>query len=292
MPRPELHLNLSIPQLADEAAELDADGVGLMRAEFLALQSGKHPSLLLEEGGEDGYVHFFQDGLEQVARAFYPRPVAFRATDLKTNEYRALEGGDRFEPDEENPMLGRRGCFRYLVQPEVFALELRAIREIRSGGYDNVRLLLPFVRTLDELRELSPAIEGSGIRADDSFELWLMAETPATALLAQRFARQVDGISIGSNDLVQLVLGVDRDSSELAKRYNADEPAVAEAIRLIIEGAHAAGKPVSICGDQPSRQPDLVRTLVDLGIDAISVVPQAFEDTKTLLDELTGERVA
>jgi pyruvate,water dikinase len=278
--RPELLLNLSVPALAQRAAALPAAGVGLMRAEFLALGAGRHPQAILESDGEDAYVALFQDGIEQVAAAFHPRPVTYRACDLKSNEYRGLEGGEQHEPVEANPMIGARGAYRYLVRPREFELELRAVSQARTAGHDNVRLMLPFVRTVAELRELAEVVRPTGV------ELWAMAEVPATALLPRAFAREVDGISIGSNDLVALVLGVDRDSPELALRYGSDDPAVTEALRRIIEGAHAEGRPVCICGDQPSTDAALVRTLVELGIDAISVIADAFDATAALLDDL------
>lgn len=288
MRRPELLLNVSIPQLAARAAALPAAGVGLLRAEFIALGDGRHPRLLLEEGGEDAYVRFFRDGIAEVARAFHPRPVTYRACDLKSNEYRGLLGGERFEPEEANPMIGARGVYRYVAHPREFALELRALREVHASGLGNVRLMLPFVRTVDEIREVREAVREAGLLGLPGFELWAMAEVPATALLARAFAREVDGLSIGSNDLVQLVLGVDRDSPELNRRYGAGDPAVREAIRLIVEGAHAEGRPVCICGDRPSSDPDFVRDLVELGIDAISVVADAYEQTARVLDEVCG----
>jgi pyruvate,water dikinase len=280
-------VNLSLPHRAAAASELPADGVGLMRAEFLALSAGKHPSALLEEGGEEIFVAFFRDALETVGRAFHPRPVTFRASDLKTNEYRDLEGGDRFEPQEANPMIGRRGVYRYLLRPEEFALELRALREVREAGLDNVRLMLPFVRTVEELREVRAAVDAAFGGASGP-EVWAMAEVPSVALLPEVFAAEVDGVSIGSNDLVQLVLAVDRDSPELGARYGPTDPAVLEAMRRIVDGAHAQGRPVSICGDAPARDPELVRALVEMRIDAISVVPDAFEETAALLDRLAA----
>jgi pyruvate,water dikinase len=286
--RPEILLNLSIPELAPKAAELAAAGVGLMRAEFLALGIGRHPLALLEEHGEEAFVGVFRDGLETVARAFHPRPVTYRALDLKSNEYRSLEGGERFEPVESNPMIGRRGAYRYTVSPDEFALELRAVGEVLDRGLDNVHLMVPFVRTVDELREVKAQVERSGLFARAGFELWAMAEVPATALLPERFAAEVSGLSIGSNDLTQLVLGADRDSAELGERYLATDEAVLVAIARIVEGAHAAGVPVCICGDAPSQDAGLVRSLVELGIDQISVVPSAFEETVAAVDAALG----
>ena len=280
-------LNLSMPSLAARAASLDADGVGLMRAEFLALAAGTHPLTLLEEGGAGAYVSLFRDGLREVAASFYPRPVTFRSSDLKTNEYRGLRGGERFESEEANPMLGRRGVFRYLRQPEVFELELTAIAEVRAEGLDNVRLMVPFVRTVEELRAVRGLVAGHlGLTGPTGPEFWAMAEVPAWAFLAAEFSAEVDGVSIGSNDLAQLVLGVDRDSSELGRAYAPEDPAVIGAIRAIIAGAHSVGRPVSICGDQPSRSPALVATLLDAGIDSLSVTPGAFETVRAQLDRV------
>jgi len=261
--KPNVYLNLSVPELAEQAAALPAAGVGLMRAEFLALALGTHPLALLARGGEQAFRDVFAGGLRTVAQAFHPRPVTYRTLDLKSNEYRGLEGGERFEPVEANPMLGRRGAFRYRLRPDEVLLELTTVASVIDRGLDNIRVMIPFVRTLQELREVKEIVTEAGLFDRPGFQLWLMAEVPSTVLLAQRFAAEVDGVSIGSNDLVQLVLGVDRDSGELASSYSADDEAVITAIARIIEGAHAAGVPVSICGDAPSRNPQLVRTLVE-----------------------------
>jgi pyruvate,water dikinase len=279
-------LNISVPQLAAQAAAMPADGVGLMRAEFLALHAGRHPRRILAEGGADAYVQLFRDGIQAVAAAFHPRPVTYRTSDLKSNEYRGLAGGEEFEPQEANPMIGARGVYRYITHPDEFALELAALRQVRAEGFDNVRVMLPFVRTLGELTEVKALIASSGL-LDDGIELWAMAEVPSIALLAQDVAAECDGLSIGSNDLVALVLGVDRDSPDLNARYRSNDPAVLEALRRIIEGAHAEQRPVSICGDHPSSERELVQALLQMGIDCISVVPQAFAQTSALLDELT-----
>ena len=292
MRRPELLLNLSVPQFAAQAAQLPAAGVGLLRAEFLALGLGKHPLALLEEQGEEAFVTVFREGLETVARAFHPRPVTYRTLDLKSNEYRSLEGGERFEPVESNPMIGRRGAFRYIISPDELRLELRAVAAVLDGGLDNVHLMVPFVRTVDELRQVKAFVEQAGLFERPGFELWAMAEVPATALLPERFAAEVSGISIGSNDLTQLVLGADRDSAELGARYRATDEAVLTAIARIVEGAHAVGVPVCICGDAPSQEAGLIRRLVELGIDQISVVPSAFDESVAAVDEAVGAGAA
>ena len=292
MREPEILLNVSAPELAIAAAQLPAAGVGLLRAEFLALSSGRHPGAVLAEGGADAYVSFFKAGIRAVAEAFYPRPVTYRSLDLKSNEYRNLLGGDEFEPVEANPMLGRRGVFRYLRRPDEFRLELQALVELRSEGLDNVKLMIPFVRTVEELAEAKGIVDESGLLAQPGFELWAMAEVPSTALVPELFAAHVAGLSIGSNDLVQLVLGVDRDAADMQDGYDVMDPGVLEAISRIIDGGHARGAAVSICGDQPSHRPELVRELVAMGIDAISVPPSAFEATRAVLEEMSAERTA
>jgi phosphoenolpyruvate synthase/pyruvate phosphate dikinase len=287
--RPELYLNVSVPDRAAAAAALPSAGVGLMRAEFLALGVGTHPMALLAAGGEEAFLEFFTSGLRTVAEAFHPRPVTYRLLDLKSNEYRGLAGGEEHEPEEANPMIGLRGAARYLERPEELALELRAVTRVLDLGFDNVRVMVPFVRTLDELAAVKALVAESGL-LDRGVPLWIMAEVPSNVLLARRFAAEADGVSIGSNDLAQLVLGVDRDSSRLAGRYSPVEESVLDAIRRVIEGAHEAGIPVSVCGDAPSREPELVRAMVDMGIDAISVVPAAFDETRQALDLLAGRR--
>jgi len=287
--RPELYLNLSVPDLAARAAALPAAGVGLMRAEFLALGVGAHPMALLAQGGEQAFVDVFAGGLETVAGAFHPRPVTYRLLDLKSNEYRDLPGGAELEDLEANPMIGLRGAARYLERPEELALELRAVRRVVDAGADNVRLMVPFVRTVDELVAVRALIAESGL-LDRGVPLWIMAEVPSNVFLARRFAAEADGVSIGSNDLTQLVLGVDRDCARLADRYSPLDPSVLAAIGRVIEGAHEAGVPVSVCGDAPSREPELVRALVELGIDAISVVPSAFEETRSAIDAAAAAR--
>ncbi len=191
--RPRLLVNLSFPELAEQAARLPADGVGLMRSEFVCLQVGRHPMSILREGGEQGFIDFLRQAMETVARAFAPRPVTYRASDLKSNEYRDLLGGEEFEPVEANPMLGRRGVFRYLHDPAAFALELRAIAQARREGASNLRLMLPFVRTVEELQQARAMVEQEGCYDQPGFELWAMAEVPATALTPEAFAAEVDG---------------------------------------------------------------------------------------------------
>ncbi len=287
--RPALYLNVSVPDLAEQAATLPAAGVGLMRAEFLALGVGHHPMALLASGGEEAFINVFAGGLEKVARAFHPRPVTYRMLDLKTNEYRGLAGGEEHEPLEANPMIGMRGAARYVSRPEELALELRAVTRVVDAGYDNVRLMVPFVRTLGELAAVKALVADSGL-LERGIAFWIMAEVPSNVLLARRFAAAADGVSIGTNDLAQLMLGVDRDCAGLADRYSVVDESVLDAIGRVIEGAHQEGVPVSVCGDAPSREPRLVRAMVNMGIDAISVVPSAFEETRAALDVVMEAR--
>jgi pyruvate,water dikinase len=272
-------LNLSVPQRAARFAALPCDGVGLMRAEFLALSLGTHPRKLIEDGGGAHFVDFFADNLAQVAQAFFPRPVVYRTLDLKSNEYIGLEGGNRYETQEENPMLGFRGCSRYLADPESFRLELSAVKKVIDGGLGNVKIMLPFVRFPRELEQCRQWVEAAGLFAHPGFELWMMAELPANILLAEAFLPYVSGVSIGSNDLTQLILGIDRDSHKLAEQFDVRDPAVLAGIERIIRACRERAVPVSICGDAPSRHPELIRKLIGFGLNSISVSADAFETT-------------
>ena len=285
---PKLYMNLGVPDKIDEYKHLPFDGIGLMRIEFIIAGLGMHPRAMIEAGESQKYIDALAAGIEKVAAAVKPKPVVVRFSDFKTNEYRSLKGGDKFEPQEANPMLGWRGVSRF-VSPdfeEAFKLECRAMRKVRESC-KNVWAMLPFVRTtwevgkcLDIMRE-----EGLDNHADDTFKVWIMAEVPSVAFLADKFAELCDGISIGSNDLTQLVLGVDRDSELLGKMGYFDErdPAVKLAIKQIVEKAHLKGCKVSICGQAPSEYPEFVRFLEEIGIDSISVNPDAVEKVRTLL---------
>ena len=211
-----------------------------------------------------------------------------RFSDFKTNEYRRLKGGEEYEPEERNPMLGWRGVSRYIhpAYEKAFRLEVQAVLKAREErGLKNVWVMLPFVRTTWEVERVLEIMEEEGLRRTRDFKVWIMAEVPSVALLIDEFAKLVDGVSIGSNDLTQLVLGVDRDSDMLARAGYFDErdPAVLKAIEMIIEGAHRQGKTVSICGQAPSNYPELVEFLVEKGIDSISVNPDAVVATRRLV---------
>jgi len=288
--RTKVYVNLAEPELAEVVARRNVDGVGLLRAEFIIAEHiGVHPRLCLEEGKGEWFIERLADGLRQFARAFYPRPVVYRTTDFKTNEYRNLKGGDRYEPHEENPMIGYRGACRYIREPEVFQLELEAIKRVRRD-YNNLWVMIPFVRTPEELAAVKALMEKAGLQRSRDFKLWMMAEVPANVLILDKFLDVgIDGISIGSNDLTQLVLGVDRDSAMLAQEFDERNEAVMEALRVLVQGALRRGVTVSICGQAPSDFPELTRKLVEWGITSVSINPDVIDQTRELIAQVEAE---
>jgi pyruvate, water dikinase len=275
-------LNLSEPSRAAEAAALPAAGVGLVRAELMLLEAleGRHPALLVEEGGGDELVGRMAEAIEAFARAFAPRPVTYRSYDFRSNEFRGLEGGERFEPVEANPMIGYRGALRYVADPALVRLELAALRRVWDGGARNIHLMIPFVRTPAELAGCRDLAREAGLLGRPGFELWVMAEVPSILFHLPRYAEMgVHGISIGSNDLTQLMLGADRDSELLAETFDERDPAVTAAVAQLIRDARRLGLATSICGQAPSVHPEYAELLVRAGIDAISVTPDALEAT-------------
>ncbi len=297
--RTKLMLILADPDQAFSHARLPVAGVGLVRQEFvIANHIGVHPLACVEPGrldarereqldaivresGSAGPVEFFVDrlaeGLATIAAAFWPRPIIVRLGDFKSNEYAGLLGGNHFEPREDNPMIGLRGASRY-VHPSfapAFELECRALRRVRFDmGLRNLELMVPFCRTPDEGRAVIAALERCGLPRAET-RLWVMCEIPANVFAVDRFAEVFDGFSIGSNDLTQLVLGVDRDSAELSHLFSERDEAVMRAIRAAVEGAHAGGRPIGLCGQAPSDDPEFAAFLVGLGIDSVSVNPDA-----------------
>jgi len=270
-------VNVGVPEKAEEYARLPVSGVGLLRIEFIfTAHVREHPLKLLREGKKEELIRRLTDGLAQVCQAFYPRPVIIRTSDFKTNEYRGMPGGEEFEPVEENPMIGWRGCSRYIapVYQPAFRAELEAIHRVRTDrNLRNAQIMLPFVRNTWELEQIADMMKEAGLRRSRDFRLYLMAEVPSTVLLAREFSHHCDGFSIGSNDLTQLVLGADRDSETLGRMGYFDErdPAVQRAVEMLIEGAHAEGRTVGICGQGPSVYPEFAEFLVRKGIDSISL---------------------
>jgi pyruvate,water dikinase len=277
-----LYVNLGEPDRAEAVAQLDVDGVGLLRAEFMLLEALQkvHPRALIAAGRGEEITAHMADKLRIFARAFAPRPVVYRGIDFRSNEFRGLEGGDAFEPVEENPMIGYRGCYRYIKEPELFGLELRALAEVRRD-FPNVHLMIPFVRTAWELRECKRLIDASPLGSDRTLELWVMAEVPSVVYWLPEYVKMgVSGISIGSNDLTQLMLGVDRDSAAVAPLFDERDPAVLHAIKALIKLSHRLGITCSICGQAPSVHADYAERLVRWGIDSISVNPDVIDRTR------------
>lgn len=304
-------VNVANPFDAWRAAMLPVDGVGLLRLEFLVgSHIGIHPRALLDPrqvsasarthiesvirpygDGASYFVDRLGTGIGQVAAAFWPRPVIVRMSDFKTNEYRGLIGGDAFEQVEANPMIGWRGASRY-VDPdfrEAFRLECLAIAHVRNTmGLDNVRIMIPFCRTLGEAdRVLETLAEFGLVRGENGLQIYVMVEIPANAVLAEQFAERFDGFSIGSNDLTQLTLGIDRDGDRIQSSFDEADPAVKALIAQAIAGGHAKGIPVGICGQAPSDNPDFAAWLVEQGIDSISLTPDSVLRTRKRLAKLT-----
>jgi pyruvate, water dikinase len=279
-------VNLSEPSQVERAAALEVDGVGLLRAELMVLEAlgGDHPRTLLAEGRGEDFVAAMAGGLEKFAGAFAPRPVTYRTIDFRTNEFRGLRGGEEFEPQESNPMIGYRGALRYTREPEVFALELAALRRVWEEGHRNLHVMLPFVRTTRELARCRELIADSGLLAQPGFELWVMAEVPSVLFnLADYAELGIAGISIGSNDLTQLLLGADRDNEVLAETFDERDPAVVAYLRQLIPRAHELGLRTSICGQAPSVHPEYAELLVRAGIDCVSVNMDVVDRTLALI---------
>ncbi|MEM2419966.1 MAG: phosphoenolpyruvate synthase [Candidatus Bathyarchaeia archaeon] len=285
----KIYMNLGVPEKIEEYKHLPFEGIGLMRIEFiLASYIGEHPLYLIEIGQGQKFVNKLAEGIATVARAIQPRPVVVRFSDFKTNEYRELKGGEKYEIFEANPMLGWRGCSRYISPwyEKAFRLECQAIRKCREEwGLKNVWVMLPVVRTLWEARKVLEIMREEGLERSKDFKVWFMAETPSIVILADEFSKLCDGFSIGSNDLTQGILMIDRDSERLGQMGYFDErdPAVKRIIAHLIRVAHENGCTVSICGEAPSNLPDFTEFLVRAGIDSISVNPDAVIATKQLV---------
>lgn len=289
----KVYVNLADPDEAAKVAALNCDGVGLLRAEFILANIGEHPRHFLEKGRRSEFINKLAEGIEKVASAFYPRNVVYRATDFKTNEYRGLKGGEKYEDMEDNPLIGFRGALRYTADTEVFQMELESLLKVRNKkGFKNVHLMIPFVRTVEELTEVKKIVASTGLRRSGNFHLWMMVEIPSNVLLLPDFvAVGIDGISIGSNDLAMLTLGADRDNSKTSK-YTEENPAVQKLIEDAVKQARKLGITSSICGEAPSTYPHMVKNLVKWGITSVSINPDKIEAVRKIISESEKELVS
>ncbi len=277
-----LYVNLAMADRAESVAALPVDGVGLLRAEFLVTEAlgGEHPRRLIAEGRSAELVDRMAASVGRIGRAFAPRPVVYRTIDFRTNEFRKLAGGDEFEPEEANPMIGYRGCFRYVREPDLFALECEMLARVRDES-PNVHLMIPFVRTRWELEACLELVDRSRLGDQRGLHRWVMAEVPSILYRIPEYAALgIDGLSIGSNDLTQLMLGVDRDSEICAELFDESDAAVLGAVDAIISAARAAGITSSLCGQAPSRTPGFAEHLVRAGITSVSVNVDAVDTVR------------
>ena len=305
----KIMMNVGNPDRAFDFQSLPNAGVGLARLEFIINRMiGVHPKALLDYlslpkdieesisrriAGYDNpkafYIEKLVEGIASIAGAFYPEKVIVRMSDFKSNEYAHLIGGSLYEPDEENPMLGFRGASRYVADSfrDCFDMECEALKKVRNEmGLTNVEIMVPFVRTVDEARQVSELLAENGLsRGENGLRLIMMCELPSNALLAEQFLEYFDGFSIGSNDLTQLTLGLDRDSGLVAHLFDERNEAVKALLSMAIKACKQQGKYIGICGQGPSDHPDLAQWLMEQGIDTVSLNPDSVLDTWVYLSE-------
>lgn len=279
----KVYVNLGEPEMAENISKENVDGVGLLRAEFMIANIGIHPRQAIKDKTQDKFVNKLADKIITFCESFGDRPVVYRATDFKTNEYRQLEGGKAWEPEEPNPLMGFRGAFRYISNPEVFNLELAAIKKVRAK-HNNLWLMIPFVRSPEELMKVRRLVATEGLFESPSFKFWMMVELPVNVILLEDFIKVgIDGVSIGSNDLTMLILGTDRDNAEVAQAFNERSPSVSWAIKRVVKTCLKHGVTVSICGQAPSTYDDLVEDLVIWGATSVSVNPDAIDRVREVI---------
>jgi pyruvate,water dikinase len=312
----KLMLNVASPSMAFRFSHIPNSGVGLAREEFIINNYiGIHPLALLKhsslkddelsayiknaihgfENEEQFFIRKLSFGVAKIAAAFYPKTVIVRFSDFKSNEYRNMKGGEHFEPLEENPMIGWRGASRYYSEAyrEAFELECKAIQRVRENmGLKNVAVMIPFCRTVEELSKVMEIMLDNGLKkGKDGLELYLMAEIPSNILMAEEFARHITGFSIGSNDLTQLTLGLDRDSALVAHLYDERNESVKRILKMLIRQAKSSGVKVGICGQGPSDHPDFAQFLVEEGIDSISVTPDSVIKTIRAIHSIENKQL-
>ncbi len=285
-----VYLNAAEPEAAKKLSKLDVDGVGLLRAEFIIANMGVHPKEYIRQKNQKAFIKRLTGDLTKFVDAFSPRPVVYRATDFKSNEYRNLKGGEKYEPKEENPMLGYRGASRYIVDKDVFAMELEAIRNIWEKGYNNLHLMIPFVRVPYEFIQIKEIVSEFGLLDYPDFKLWIMVEVPAAAIMLEEFCKLgIQGVSIGTNDLTMMLLGVDRDSEKIASIYDERNPAVVQTLAHIVKTCKENNVTCSICGEAASNYPELVKELVKYGITSVSVNADVVEKTRSMIHDIEKE---
>jgi pyruvate, water dikinase len=288
----QLWLTLSQPESIAPSSRLPVAGIGLLRSELMLLEAldRQHPQLWIEQGRQQELVDRIAQHILPFAEAFHPRPVFYRSLDLRSHEFSTLAGK---EPTDRYPMLGMRGTLSYQRNPEQFEVELLALRQVQQSGYRNVRLLLPFVRTVEEFSFCRQQVEQAGLTECPDFQLWIMAEVPSVLLLLPDYvAAGVQGIAIGTNDLTQLMLGVDREHPDLAIAFNQQHPVMMRAIQQLITGARQAGIPCTLCGQAPSQHPEMIAVLVNWGITGISVSPGEVAAAQATIDQALIARSA
>ncbi|MFH1420739.1 MAG: putative PEP-binding protein, partial [Candidatus Aenigmatarchaeota archaeon] len=277
--RTKVYLNLGEPDNALTASRLPVDGIGLARQEFIISEYiGEHPLAMIARGQGKLYEEKLSSAISKIVSAFYPRTVIVRLSDFKSNEYRNLLGGSKYEPSEANPMLGWRGASRFVSKAyrPAFILECRALARV-AREFENMKVMVPFCRTIDEAKNVVALMRKNGLK---NVDIGVMAEIPSDIILAEKFSKYFSFFSIGSNDLTQLVLGIDRDSQLLAKEFDERNEAVKDFIAEFIRVAHREKRTVGICGDAPSTHPDYAKFLVKNKIDSISVNPDVAVETK------------
>ena len=289
-----VYVNVAEPSRAEVVAKLRVDGVGLLRAEFMIAEIGTHPRKFIADKKEEEFVNKLVEGIGTICKAFYPRPVVYRATDFRTNEYKNLKGGEEYEPREDNPMLGFRGAARYIADSKVFELELEAIKMVRNKlRLTNLSLMIPFVRTPHELLEVKKIMAANHLMRTPTFKLWMMVEIPTNVIILDQYLDVgIDGVSIGSNDLTMLILGTDRDNSEVAHDFKETDDAVMWALEKVVRTCVKRGVTSSICGQAASDYPDLVDKLVSWGVTSVSVNPDVVDQVRDTVYEAEKKLVS